>query len=369
MRSIKYILLFCLAISFMGCSEDELNPTSIFQDSKVEQNDFDKWLKKNYTDVYNIKFNYKYEDIESDMDHNLIPSDYTKSIVMAKLVKYLWLDAYAEVNKDVDPTFMKNFAPRVMQLIGSAAWEDDNTRVLGQAEGGLKITLYEINDINPENVDVDKMNDLWFHTIHHEFGHILQQTKPYSTEFAEVSAGEYTSSGWNTVKNLDALHLGFISSYASMEFNEDFVEILSLYVVNSDEWWQNQLALAKEQKVSKADFDSYTETDGVKELRTVDGPEETEYYIILEGSTVETKVTKDVYDAYTGSGEKKTKEVVTKINEYYIVYNGDKKILAKWQIIADYLKKSWGFTIEDLHKVVRRRESEISSLDLTSLTD
>ena len=333
MRSIKYILLFCLVFSFMGCYEDELNPTSIFQDSKVQQNDFDKWLKKNYTDTYNINFNYKYVDIESDMDHNLIPADYTKSIVMAKLVKYLWLDAYAELNAEVDPEFMNKYAPRVMQLIGSAAWEDDASRVLGQAEGGLKITLYEINNIDPDNIDIDQMNDLWFHTIHHEFGHILQQTKPYPNEFAEVSAGDYTSSGWTNVSDIDALHSGFISNYASMEYNEDFVEILSLYVVNTDEWWQQQLALAKEEQVSKAEFDSYTETDGVKELRTVTNDDE------------------------------------TTTDEYYIVYNGDQKILAKWQIIADYLQKSWGFTIEDLRQIVQRRESEISSLDLTSLTD
>ena len=368
MRSIKYILLFCLAFAFMGCYEDELNPTSIFQDSTVQQNDFDKWLEKNYTDTYNIKFNYKYEDIESDMDHNLIPADMTKSIVMAKLVKDLWLDSYAELNADVDPDFMNKYAPRVMQLIGSAAWEDDGSRVLGQAEGGLKITLYEINNINPANISIEAMNDLWFHTIHHEFGHILQQTKPYTTEFAEVSAGSYTSSGWTNLSDTEALRLGFISNYASMEYNEDFVEILSLYVVNTSEWWQNQLAIAKETKVTKAEFDAYTDTDGVKEIRTVAGPDETEYYIKFEDS-YESKVSQEVYDAYEGTGEKLTRVVSSTIDEYYIVYNGDQKILAKWQMIEDYLTKSWGFSMVDLHDIVQRRESEISSLDLTSLTD
>lgn len=49
--------------------------------------------------------------------------------------------------------------------------------VLGTAEGGMKITLYNVNDINPDQIDINLLNDYYFQTMHHEFAHILHQTK------------------------------------------------------------------------------------------------------------------------------------------------------------------------------------------------
>lgn len=49
--------------------------------------------------------------------------------------------------------------------------------VLGTAEGGMKITLYNVNDINPDKIDINLLNEYYFQTMHHEFAHILHQTK------------------------------------------------------------------------------------------------------------------------------------------------------------------------------------------------
>ena len=55
----KYIKLFILIASvslFAACSDDSLDSKSIFDtQNKEEQNDFDKWLKTNYVDTYNIR--------------------------------------------------------------------------------------------------------------------------------------------------------------------------------------------------------------------------------------------------------------------------------------------------------------------------
>lgn len=34
--------------------------------------------------------------------------------------------------------------------------------VVGTAEGGMKITLYNVNDIDPENIDVNMLNEYYF---------------------------------------------------------------------------------------------------------------------------------------------------------------------------------------------------------------
>ena len=77
-----------------------------------------------------------------------------------------------------------------MQLIGSNEYSANQSIILGTAEGGLKIMLYGVNrldidnpSINVENPYADRsevpidMNYWFFHTMHHEFCHILTQQK------------------------------------------------------------------------------------------------------------------------------------------------------------------------------------------------
>ena len=45
-----------VAMSFIACEEKPLDPTSQIIDSKLEQNEFDKWLVTNYIEPYNIMF-------------------------------------------------------------------------------------------------------------------------------------------------------------------------------------------------------------------------------------------------------------------------------------------------------------------------
>jgi substrate import-associated zinc metallohydrolase lipoprotein len=127
----------------------------------------------------------------------------------------------------------------MIHIIGSAAYRNNGTMVLGTAEGGLKITLYMINDLK---LDPEYLNEYYFHTMHHEFAHILHQTKPYSSDFEMISGTEYVKDSWNsTYSDEEALQHGFITPYASSEPNEDFVELLSTYVTNTPEFWSQML--------------------------------------------------------------------------------------------------------------------------------
>ena len=92
MKKIKYLFLILVAMcTATSCSEDDLSPDSIFDTTAPQRNEFDKWILTNYTTPYNIDLKYRFEDIESDMDYNVIPADYNKSIALAQMVKYLWL--------------------------------------------------------------------------------------------------------------------------------------------------------------------------------------------------------------------------------------------------------------------------------------
>ena len=106
-----------MALSLGACSNEDLDPKSVFDDSvSMPENDFDRWLKTNYVDEYNIQFKYRFEFNESDAGYNLTPAEYDKAVAMAKLTKYLWLDAYAEV---MGNTFIRTYCPKLIHLVGS----------------------------------------------------------------------------------------------------------------------------------------------------------------------------------------------------------------------------------------------------------
>lgn len=245
MKNIKWFFMTLVAVAFCACSEDELDSKSIFDsETVVEQNEFDQWLLNNYTTPYNIDFKYRFEDKESDESYNLAPADYDKSVALAKMTKHLWLESYEEL---AGPEFIRTYCPKLMHLVGSPAYNSQGSIVLGTAEGGLKITLYNVNNIDLDNLDIDELNYWYFKTMHHEFAHILHQTKNYSTDFNLISASNYQSASWVNVSDKDALDMGFVSPYASSETQEDFVEIIAIYVTNTAEYWDTLVGAANEE--------------------------------------------------------------------------------------------------------------------------
>lgn len=239
-KYIKYLSVLLAAVLLVSCGEEKLDPTSQILDSSVEQNEFDEWLYDNYVLPYNIEFLYRMVYKESDMNYYLVPAEYDKSVQIAKLMIHLCLEAYDEVTGSRD--FIRTYFPKMIHIIGSAAYRNNGTMVLGTAEGGLKITLYMINNLQ---LDPDYLNEYYFHTMHHEFAHILHQTKPYSSDFNMISGSQYVNDSWNsTFSDEEALQNGFITPYASSEPNEDFVELLSTYITNTPKFWSDMLATA-----------------------------------------------------------------------------------------------------------------------------
>ncbi len=239
-KIIFYIINLLLIGTLWSCREDELNDKSIFDDGEeIAKTEFDDWLLHNYTYPYNIAFKYRMEDIESSMDYTLAPADLDKARKLAKIIKHLWIETYDEI-AGVD--FTRAYIPKVIHLVGSAAYED-NGMIVGTAEGGTKVTLYYVNKLQ---INTDFLNKYYFLTMHHEFAHILHQTKNYDPEFERISEGSYTGGDWYNIENSTALKRGFVDSYASSEPREDFAETLAVYITNSADYWESQLGKAGE---------------------------------------------------------------------------------------------------------------------------
>ena len=234
------LLAFVASFALMSCSDDDPSSESIFPTTSPKRDAFDKWLLENYTFPYNVEMKYKMEDIESDMKYHLVPADSAKTAKLSIIMKYLWFDAYNEV---IGPDFIKENMPRTIHFIGSPAYNSEGTMVLGTAEGGLKITLYMVNSLDDETLkDYDTMNKYFFHTLHHEFTHILNQKIPYDQSFKLITESGYVSGDWYTISDKTAHQAGFVTPYAMVEPLEDFAEMLSGYVTMSQSEWNAILA-------------------------------------------------------------------------------------------------------------------------------
>lgn len=260
MKSFKYYISSLLLVGSMGmaltsCSDDELDPNSIFPiidetlDPTSATYQLDKFLRDNYLTPYNLDFRYKMQDVGTNMNYNLVPATYSNAVDLAVLTKYLWFDAYNEV---VGPDFLKLYGPRIIHLIGSPAYNPTSgTMILGLAEGGIKVSLFRVNQMNI--TDFNQMNEYYFKTMHHEFAHILHQTKTYPSEFNTLSKGKYDSTNWGDRQDGPCASWGFLSNYASSEFREDFAETIANYIVKTDAQWAAWMDLAKRGWASPAE--------------------------------------------------------------------------------------------------------------------
>lgn len=232
-----------VGIILSACNE-KLDPESIFPNTQEELDptsysfQLDSFCKKNFLEEYNVEFRYRMQDISSDMDFNLVPCTYDNAITMAVLAKYLWWDVYKEVTGSYE--FLRQYGPRIICLIGSAGHNSTGSVTLGVAQGGLKVTLHAINYIDPSNVST--LNEYYFKTMHHEFSHILHQTKTYPAEFRTISAGFYKPNGWEERSEQEARSLGFTGNYGSSQEREDFVEIIANYIVKTDDEWASMMS-------------------------------------------------------------------------------------------------------------------------------
>lgn len=241
-RYLLIAVLFTLAGSFVSCSKDNLDSTSIFPETQSKLDKFETWMENNYTLPYNVDMQYKLNDIETEGKHNLVPADSAKSAKLAIITKYMWFDAYNEV---AGQNFVKLNSPRVVMLVGSPAFNSDGTETLATAEGGYKVTLYRVNELTKATIyNYNWLNFYFFHTMHHEFTHILNQKKPYDEAFDKITPTTYVSGEWYQLGEEECLKEGYISNYARSEPREDFAELLSFYVTDSPQKWIDRLQRA-----------------------------------------------------------------------------------------------------------------------------
>jgi len=311
MKNIYTIAVLILSVSFLSsCQKEQLSETSVITTSTTTKNEFDKWLDKHFVDTYNIRFLYRFEEIESDYNYYNVPADYDCSVQMAHILRHVCLEAYDEI---AGADFTRNYFPKMISCSGEWHYKNNGTMELASAEGGRKINLQGLNHL-PSMMTPSNLNTFYLKTIHHEFGHILNQIKSYPTSFQSITGEYYVGGVWSDspygYPNYYLAH-GFVTNYSQQEHAEDFVEVLSVYLTSSQEEWQ----------------------------------------ILLEKATAAT----EAYNENNGTTLTDAAEIIN----------------AKLDVVRKYMDESWDIDIDKLQRIIQRRQNEIFSgnVDLNDLTE
>lgn len=207
--------------------------------------DLDKWLKDTFLDPYNIAVIYRFDRFYTTLDKDVAPVKEEKVRIVAEGLKSVFIDCYIDV---AGKSFFKPIVPKQFTMFGSAEYMDEQIR-LGTAEAGRQINLLDLNGYDKSKPETFIRV---FHTIHHEFGHILHQNIPIPPLYEGIS-NNYVGSNWVGSANTEdvAKSLGFITRYSRMNKDEDFVETISTLLVEGQDFYDAHVNTASPEAASK----------------------------------------------------------------------------------------------------------------------
>ncbi|MBF4515700.1 hypothetical protein IRZ71_05075 [Flavobacterium sp. ANB] len=230
MKLIKYnkiAMLLMVSMAVISCAHDDQPGDSQLDYTQPIRTDLDNWIATTYLNPYNINVQYKWNQNTVDNSRYLFPPTIDKVQPALEIVETIWLKSYSTIG---GADFVKKIAPREIVLIGGVNLNSVGTRTLGLAEGGQRVTLFETDYIDQS--DRENVSE-FIHTIQHEYIHILNQHKPFDEKsWSALTPGGYTADWYNfsiPVSN----EIGFITSYARSNINEDFAETASMILIYS----------------------------------------------------------------------------------------------------------------------------------------
>lgn len=353
LKTLLFVFCAVLSVGFTSCSDDDFTSTIFDTDPRQDYLDkslytfpLDTFVKKEFLEPYNVKYTYKFDDKGSDKNKNLTPAAYDKSLDLAVLTKYLWYDVYKEL---AGTEFIKKYSPRIINITGSKNYNAaSGTETLGDASSGVKINLYNVNNLDVSNIDL--MNEYFFKTMHHEFSHILDQRILRPTAFNTISSSGYDASGWSDAADSLKAGAGFVTPYASSAVSEDWAESFANYVTMDSLSWK--------QKLESADFEwEELDCDNANEYSKLLTPGcnlDTIGYFKPTKSGVNNKLYRRKClrnaDGTVALGENGQPQWIHETG-----IDGRATILRKVEYVRTYLKENFNIDLDVLRKMVQER--------------
>ena len=202
--------------------------------------------------------------------------------------------------------------------------------------------------------------------MHHEFAHILHQTKTYPNEFNTISIGHYDSNNWQDRSEGQVASLGFVTTYASSEFREDFAETIANYIVKTDEQWNHILERASRGWASGDEDDVTSEFFCYYYYKNNDASNDPTYVYERDVFTV-TDEDGTVHKYWRNFTDPDGNRIVVYDVEDKDGIDGAEAILHKVQIARTWLQDAWGVDLDALRQEVQNRQSDYDIVNLRKM--
>ena len=264
--TIKFIILIFASSLFLQCTEEDKNAQFTPPDNQDISSPNDQYLFDNSGNSLYERFGtavrWRWNDnfISPTQRATAIKSNLV--IDATKLVDYLWIGPYIATGTDAT-AFIKELFPAELVYLGSYIYKDDGTRLLGYASGGARVTLLNLNALDllfPNGTDwLTGAGGGLLTTVHHEFSHIVHQNYGIPVGFNTISEN-YIGNQWINIRLNDAIKLGMVRNYGTLNEYEDFCEIIShLLGVDKDAF--------EERFIKQQNCSSLTTTEAVVNCR------------------------------------------------------------------------------------------------------
>lgn len=215
-----------IIIFLFGCYPDETLNTPVTQSNVVIETELDKRIEQEFLQEYGMAIRYRFVDRYIQPTQRVAPPSVEVVGPMLDFIQKFWIDPFLEVpNGEV---YFRAYVPAEVVLLGGSIFNSNGTETLGTADAGAQITFTRVNDIDPLDIE---WRDLQLQTVYHEFAHIVHQRNKLPVDYERISITGYTSAGsWFTLTPDQALERGFVTPYATSSPNEDFAEIVAVYL-------------------------------------------------------------------------------------------------------------------------------------------
>jgi len=277
-RLFNCILALTLGLGISSCSKDENLDVDLtkYNYDTFEKLPIDDYINTNLTVPYNIEVVYRFDRSQTDINKNISPPKIEQVQPAVDMVINGFLKVFEKV---AGPTFIKTYTPKQFVLFGSHAYNSNGSVTLGTADGGRRVVLYDINNVNPNSpTDIKRR----LRTIHHEFTHIVNQIVAIPPSFREVTTDNVAD--WTAAANTDAeaLRLGFISQYSRSNFGEDFAETVAHLLIEGQAYYNQRIAASSEDGAKKLRAKQTIVEDYYKQFFNIDFKElQYEVYLML----------------------------------------------------------------------------------------
>ncbi|WP_320020363.1 substrate import-associated zinc metallohydrolase lipoprotein [Labilibaculum manganireducens] len=237
MRKTRILFYLLVAGLLFSCDDDD-KAVYVPEVTEESTDEISVYFRANFLNPYGTAVRWQWVDRYVDDTKKVTPPLRDVCIPMGKFILDFWLAPF--IKTEAGEAFMQEHFPPEIIFIGSPMYNPDGQSVtLGYADAGARITFTEVNSF-------DLSNKSWLlrqlRTAEHEYGHIIHQKNNLPNGYKEVSPENYKSNNWinmgedvqvNGPKiSREAITLGMTSNYGSSDVNEDFCELLSIYLTS-----------------------------------------------------------------------------------------------------------------------------------------